>query len=137
MKLRLLPRIGISILGGLGLGLFGQAIVDSQRPTTEIRGIATIEDSYFARTGKYLQVLPDSRLPHYESGNVADKLGRELPANSIVDVYEAPEGPGYQVRYTDSENEYSVGYGPEAKERTWIQPLPPPPVATSTDEKTI
>ena len=53
--------------------------------------IGLLENTYFAKHGKYLQVLPNNKLPDYENGTVQSKLGKTIPDNCSVDVYENPQ----------------------------------------------
>ena len=87
--------------------------------TMSYEEIAPAEEEYFAKQGKYLQVLAGNRLPHYERGTVAQKLGQNIPADAHVDIYEGPHGKGFMIRYTKDGMVYSVGYGPEAKTLTY------------------
>lgn len=92
---------------------------------TEVRSvvddIATFEERRMRQGGRYLQVLKGNKLPSYEKGSVLEKLGRDVPTNVRVNIYEAPGGRGYQILYTAGDGTvYSVGYGPEAKDRTYI-----------------
>lgn len=90
---------------------------------SQVDGIADLENKYIRKNGKYLQVLPGNKLPEYERGIVNARLGDDLPRNYRVDVYESPLGVGYQVIYSESGTTYSIGYGPEATDRTYtIQP---------------
>lgn len=107
-------------LTGLVLGAGGTAALP-QDTRTPIEATQQLEEAYFAKTGKYLQVLPNNKLPHYESGKTKDKLGKDLPANAIVNVYDGPGGKGYQVVYEDADAIYRVGYGPQAEEMTSIE----------------
>lgn len=95
--------------------------------------IQELQALHFERTGRYLQVMKGNALPHYEHGNVATKLGRNLPTNTQVTTYETPTGErGYQVLNEDADNWYSVGYGPEAQSRTYTWPKPKTTGASST-----
>lgn len=94
--------------------------------------VSALEDAYFARFGRYLQIMPGNRLPKYPSASVADALGVNLPADMRVDVYENPTGIGYQISYDSLGVRYSVGYGPEAASRTYSYQLPTLASTTST-----
>lgn len=95
--------------------------------------VATLQDEYFAKEGKYLQVLEGGRLPHYEEGNLTEKLGVPIDSKYAVDVYENERGKGYRIRWEDATTIYSVGYGVDAKEYTYTITKPLPIVsATST-----
>jgi len=93
--------------------------------------IANLEETYRRQTGRYLQIMPGNRLPTYETGSVTEKLGKNIPDNVRVDIYEAPGGFGYQISYEENGVVRSVGNGPEASARTYAITLPVP-VATST-----
>jgi hypothetical protein len=60
-----------------------------------IEEIAELEDAYYGIHGRYLQVMRNNVLPHYESGSVAEKLGKNIAADAHVDVYDGPRGRGY------------------------------------------
>ena len=100
--------------------------------STVAEDVSALENSYFQKNGKYLQVLPNNQLPDYESGTVSDKLGATIPSDARVDIYTGPKGSGYQVTYTDGGTIYTVGFGPEADHRTYSYPAPPLS-ATSTE----
>ncbi len=97
--------------------------------------VTALEDGYYKKNGRYLQILPGNRLPDYEEGTVAEKLGAGIPTGMRVDVYESPKGFGYQIIYEDSGTLYTVGFGPEAEDRTYAYSLPVPS-ATSTSPVT-
>ena len=83
--------------------------------------------------GSYLRVLSGNTLPSYESGSVQSKFGKALPENIRIDVYNSPHGLGYQIYYEENGVAHSVGYGPEAADRTFTIEFPKPaPSATST-----
>lgn len=128
----------LAILGTLlAFALLGEYLgVHEQMDTVKVGGtnltassLATAEDVYFQANGKYLQVRSDGSLPPYETGTASAKLGGNVPPGARVDVYVAKGGPGYQTTIVDATGTHSVGFGPEAKERTFDIPAP---VATST-----
>lgn len=86
--------------------------------------IAGLEAGYFKKSGKYLQILPNNQLPEYETGAVTEKFGTAIRADARVDVYESPQGAGYQVIFQDGNTIYSFGYGPEWVERTYSYAIP-------------
>lgn len=98
-----------------------------------VQDIATLQDSYFEKTGAYLQVLPGNQLPENEDGSVSQKLGGTLPSDAYVHVYESPKGKGYQVFFKDGNTLISTGFGPEAADRTFTQELPSLGTASSTE----
>ena len=93
--------------------------------------IATLEQEYIAKYGRYLQVMPGNTLASTESGSVQSKFGKPLPENIRIDVYESPHGKGYQIYYEENGVAHSVGYGPEAADRTFTIEFPKP-VASAT-----
>jgi len=99
----------------------------------EVRDIATLQDSYFEKTGSYLQILPGNQLPEYEDGSVSQKLGGTLPSDAYVHVYESPKGKGYQIFFKDGNTLISTGFGPEAADRTFTKELTPVLSATSSE----
>jgi hypothetical protein len=88
-----------------------------------IEEIIGLEDTYHSHNGKYLQVLRNNVLPHYESGSVAEKLGKNIAPDAHVDVYDGPNGKGCVVYYEETTASstafYHVGYGPDAV--AWTQ----------------
>jgi hypothetical protein len=95
--------------------------------------IASLEQEYMSKYGRYLQVMPGNTLPSTESGSVQSKFGKALPENIRIDVYESPHGKGYQIYYEENGVAHSVGYGPEAADRTYTLEFPKPaPSATTT-----
>ena len=100
--------------------------------STTVEQISTLEESYFVKNGKYLQVMPGNKLPGYESGTVIGKLGKNIPAGARVDVYDGPKGLGYLITYEDAGTIYTIGFGPEAANFTSSRPVPVI-VASSTE----
>jgi hypothetical protein len=50
-----------------------------------------------------------------------------------MEVYESPHGKGYQIMYEDDGALHSVGFGPEAADRTYTFEPPKPALSgTST-----
>lgn len=94
--------------------------------------ISNLEDQYMQKTGKYLQIIAGNQLPTYESGSVAGKLGKNIPDDVNVDVYEAVSGKGYQIYFEEGDIVYSYGYGPEATERTYRLQIPVPSSAATS-----
>jgi len=97
--------------------------VAQEEPATETlaataEDIPTFEESYFSKHGKYLQILPGNQLPDYEIGTVSGKLGTNVDSGVRVDVYVSPHGQGYQVTHEENGTIYTVGFGPEASDRT-------------------
>lgn len=99
---------------------------------SQIGGIASLEDQYIQKNGKYLQVLRGDVLPPYESGSVTAQLGNDVPTSYEVDTYQSPLGVGYQITYAENGVTYSVGYGPEAASRTYTIEPSAPLTASST-----
>lgn len=102
---------------GIALGVSASSLVPQQ---STLASVSALEDQYFATTGKYLQILPGSQLPSYEKGTVIEKLGQDVPANVSVGTYQSPTGPGYFVRYTDAQGDYSYGTGPEESRGSYV-----------------
>lgn len=100
----------------------------------KVKDVATLQERYFAKEGKYLQILEGNRLPHYEQGTVTAKLGVPVDAKYAVDVYESPNGRGYRIRWEDESTIYSIGYGADAVKYTFTVPkiIIVAPTSTST-----
>jgi len=126
------------LIGGIALAA-GTIMLPSNEYKT-INEIVSAENAYYAKYGKYLQVMLGNKLPHYETGTIKEKLGKNVPANIVIDVYETVGGEnyqtkykGYQIQYEDDTAYYSLGFGIQAKERTWTIPKPvPTPVPTAS-----
>src|SRR3990167_7987695 len=107
--------VGGTVVIGATLSIGGPDIpIDSIASirNAEISEIVSAETEYYQANGKYLQVLKGNKLPHYEKGSVAQKLGKTLPANALVNTYLTPEGnKGFFVQYQDNTGFYSYGYG--------------------------
>lgn len=69
-------------------------------PVTEIASIKEIQDNLFLVEGKYEQV------------------------KDIINVYESPDGWGYQTVQKYSDRVEYTGYGPNAKDYTYIESIP-------------
>lgn len=60
--------------------------------------IPALEEAYFAKYGKYLQIKEGNRLPDYETGTVRAKLGKDLPDDVFVHTHKYPNGTwGYTI----------------------------------------
>ena len=93
--------------------------------------IALLEEAYFAKYGKYLQIKENNQLPEYEFGNILTKLGATVDTKYSIDTYESPNGRGYRIRWEDNNGVYSRGYGADAQNWTYTN-LKEVSVATST-----
>jgi len=127
-------------VGGSSVSLSGAAApeIATSSPSVALRAnpataheIAALEDAYYARFGRYLQIMPGNKMPRYPSASVVENFGASVADDVQVDVYESPHGAGYQISYDSLGTRYTVGYGPEAAARTYSRPLSAP-VATST-----
>lgn len=105
-----------AVVGALALALFN---VDSgtYKNPDEVRQAL---ENYAATHGKYLYA-PEG----------ADFLGKKLPPGMRVNEYQSPEGNGFEIIYVEGDTEYSIGFGPQADQRTWMRKIPQP-VASST-----
>jgi len=99
---------------------------------TAVAEVSGLEQEYMSKYGRYLQVMPGNTLPSYESGSVQAKFGKTIPESVRIDVYESPHGKGYQIMYEENGVFHSVGYGPEAFDRTYTIEPPAPTAASST-----
>ncbi len=112
-----LPR-RIKILFASAIGALGiAASVSVGANTATLSEIPSLEDAYFASNGKYLEVWKGNTLPDYTT----DTLSKNIPAGAEIHIYESPRGHGYQIIYEDAEGKHSVGYGPEAFDRTYTE----------------
>ena len=106
-------------LVGITIGSLAFAQVAGFPPETPatITEIEVMQDAYFAKHGKYLQVTRNNKPPHYTT----DKLSKKIPNNMVVNIYETPEGEwGYQIiTYNEDRTVISIGFGPQAAKRTY------------------
>jgi len=110
------------LMGGFALAATVSIQPTEYKTTDEI---ITAEENYFKANGKYLQVLPGNKLPHYETGTVKDKLGKDVPLNIRIDVYETwDKKRGYQIQYEDDTAYYSIATGTEKVYRTYTKVKP-------------
>lgn len=100
---------------------FGDATTKYQTP----KEIQTALEQHYRSHGEYIQVLPDSKLPLDEQGTVAQKLGKDLPPEITVHVYEHSQGDGYQIMWETPTEIHSISVGPESKDRTWVREKEP------------
>ncbi len=118
-----------------GILLIGAVSFMATRPSDfqTISQIEQAENTYFSKTGHYFQILKNNKIPESETGKtVSGELGKKVPDHVSVDVYQTKTSQGYQIRWEDTQNTYSKGYGPEAEARTWSQRKAPVSVATTT-----
>ena len=98
------------------IGIAGGAILVDETAVTDV---AIKQEEYRQKNGSYMQVAEGNKLPEGEIGTVIEKLGIDSPYR--VDVYEAPEGKGYQIVTETPEGTVSFGFGPEAADRTYVK----------------
>lgn len=119
-------------IGGTALAAVGGGVLAFPNEYQTVNEVILAEETYYQINGKYLQILPGNNLPHYETGTVSGKLGKNVPANVRIDVYETFDGKrGYQISYEDTNAFYSIANGTQAQERTFTK-LKPLPVASTT-----
>jgi len=138
MKSRGIATITFAVIA-LGLLTVSTAFAYSAREVPNLGVIATAENSYYNNHGSYFQVLPNQQLPSHQPGVLSDYVDpRAVPPNTRIDVYAGPAGSGYSVQWTipattcEAGLITSVGYGPEASERSFVIILPVLEVSTST-----
>lgn len=85
---------------------------------TSQEAIRDAQEVYFAQNGEYLQIKKNNELPGRYNGTVQGKIGGRLPDNYEVHIYEGPKGKGYVIKWEDTDNYYSQGYGAHADEYT-------------------
>lgn len=111
-------------------------LIDGQTITVPVTvsEIKAAEEAYFQKNGVYLQVLQGDKLADDQKGSASEILGVTIPPEMVIDVYDAPEGPGYVISYKDSTSKYSFGSGPEADKTTFIvdKSIDRPLIASST-----
>ncbi len=102
---------------------------DSQNTPTIYSDFASIqqaEENYFKTHQAYFQVLPNNVVPSYETGDVATNLGKSLPPQARIDIYQTPDGSwGYQIIFDSNGVIYSVATGTESTDRTFVASTTP------------
>lgn len=101
------------------LGILGVAMGAVVLPETPLEQVQRLETEYFAKTGTYLQVLENNRLPSDEVGTVLTKLGSPLPTGYNIDVYDGPNGKGYTIQYDDNTKKVGTSFGNEKAYRDY------------------
>ncbi len=101
-----------------------------------IQAVVDTEETYFKKNEKYLQILAGGLLPDYEDGVFSEKFGATVPEEITVNVYDAPEGKGFQVVYRSATIVKAVGFGPEAASLTYTVETPAIDAATATTTAT-
>src|SRR3990167_9564962 len=92
--------------------------------------IRIAEEIYYQAYGKYLQILPNNRLPSDEVGTVKEKVGKDVKSDWSVNTYVTPKKEwGYIVNWYDADNEYVSDSGLEPYRNRVI---PRPPLIAST-----
>lgn len=122
---KLIITIALIGSGAAGIGLL---VADFNSPTlTSIEEIAQAisleQDKFFAENGRYWQGLPHKGglKPHYEAKgwDAFNSLSSDLLFEITVNQYVAPDGAGYQIIFKESGTTTSIGFGPEADNRTY------------------
>ena len=76
----------------------------------------------YAKYGEYIQVTSDGRLLVKGTEVTEATLSSKLPAGVKIDVYNGPQGNGYQIVRETATATISTGYGGEALSRTYTIP---------------
>jgi hypothetical protein len=99
--------------------------------TTTLEDMQALYDKY----GEYIQVTKDGRVL-YRNQEVDEAMFKnKIPDNVEIIPYLSPEGDGFQIITRTDTTETSVGFGPEAAERTYEFDFPLTlPNTTSTPE---
>lgn len=110
-KTALITSIALIAGAGAGAGIQNQTVEELQ----------SIDEIIQEQTVKREQVLPGGAKPS-DADDQAKKEG--FPDNSRVDVYDGPNGGGYQIITETDQTITSIGFGPEADARTWVLSKP-------------
>lgn len=82
---------------------------------TPLQQIHALEQAYILKHGRPLQILSGNRLPHYETGTVKEKFGKNIGAAYSVDIYKEPDSRGgewgYTAEWEDEDGAYANGVG--------------------------
>ena len=103
-----------ALLAGATIGVGGAAL----RPTDfgSLQEIQAAQEAYLHQTGAYF-LSTDNKDPRAE-------LGKSLPEGYQLYTYIRPdESRGWWIEYTDGDTLYSIGYGPDATERTYTKKI--------------
>ena len=111
------------IFGILGIGVaFAAVITDTS--LNSLSEIQQAQETYFAQTGEYLQIIQTNKLPSYKTGTVKEKLGKDVSSGFKVDIYETSKGEkGYQITEYDNWGHPKItAFGVEANSRNYTHP---------------
>ena len=85
-----------------------------KEPTLE-ETIATL----YAKYEDYIQVTPDGKLLVKDIEVTESILSSKLPVGTTINVYESPQGKGYQIVTETETQTIAVGYGANAQDYTY------------------
>ena len=75
------------------------------------------QEKNLAKYGEYIQIKSDGTIPDGVKTDISSEL---IPDNVTVHVHESKNGKGYQIVTETATQTISVGYGADAKERTFV-----------------
>ena len=118
------------ILTFIGLALLCVFIVSILNKDTEELGAkgdagqkdVTLEEKVqllFDKYGDYIQVTSDGRTLYKDSEIVETDFKNSLPSNTVINVYIAPCGKGYEIVTNSATSTVSKGFGCEGPSRTY------------------
>jgi hypothetical protein len=125
----------LALAGAFAFAVFTQDNTRFGKALSEytVDDIKVLQDSYFMRTGEYLEIREGAQLPPTKSGTISSLLGSDVPSNLTVTPYKTPAGTlGYQVMFKTATSVQSVNVG-DARER-WRTYEYPIEQATSTKD---
>jgi len=125
----------LALAGALVFGALSQDNTRFGKLLSEytVDDIKVLQDSYFLRTGEYLEIREGAQLPPTKTGTISSLLGSDVPSNLTVTPYKTPAGTlGYQVMFKTATSVQSVNVG-DVRER-WRTYEYPIEQATSTKD---
>jgi hypothetical protein len=146
-KLKTVLIIGTLALGLGGVVSYTDIVQEPAQDTSEVINTGTLTEKQsldaievwqaeqLSNTGKYAQVIEGKRIVTDKISPIVDSVQSKMDDNMEIVEYNGPKGKGYQVIWFSTTtvtnalgvqevrriDTKSVGYGPEAASRTWVQ----------------
>lgn len=97
--------------------IVGGPVVSWETFTTELEAEQAM---LLAKYGDYIQVTEDGRLMYKDRVINENRFKNKIPANTVVHVYDGPDGKGFQIIQREGNIERAYAIGAEAAARTYV-----------------
>lgn len=85
-------------------------------------GAIALGGAYFGAQKSPEEKLKDEQAAYVREHGKYKRTSPNLKKGCVINEYVSPRGPGYQIICTDKDGVRAEGFGPEAKERTYLIP---------------